>query len=165
MRLFCSLNKTHKIRWMLVETWAKFVKWWNISAKYDGCPCLFQFMQSIRMQHPLSWWSDWTIALVYQPYVLDDFCYDVSRIFAWSAFAATFFCRTGSMSYIMQTCSTNNKECNRLTPGGSGGGLLPRSSAPLLTERLLIMLPQACCDWMLPSKPTCQCETGSPWPL
>lgn len=25
-------------------------------------------MQSIRMQHPLSWWSDWTIALVYQPF-------------------------------------------------------------------------------------------------
>lgn len=33
---------------------------------------------------------------------------------------------------------------------------------PLLTELPLISLPEACCGWMLPSKPTCQSETGSP---
>lgn len=86
----------------------------------------------------------------------------ISTGFCMECICRHFFCRTESMSNIMQTCSTNNKECDRLTAGSSGGGLLPRSSAPLLTERLLIMLPQACCDWMLPSKPTCQCETGSP---
>lgn len=94
-------------------------------------------------------------------YVLDDFSYYFSRILHGVHFPPL-LSRTGSTSNIMQACSANNKECDRLTPDRSGSGLLPRFSSPLLTERLLIMLPQACCDWMLPSKPTCQCETGSP---
>lgn len=130
-------------------------KYWWVSSL--SVPAIYQDATSSVL---VIWLDNYSTLTTISGSVLDDLCYYFSRIshgvhlppFLWRVCLIP--CR-----HAAQTTTKN------VTLDISDGGLLPRSSAPLLTELLLIMPPQACCDWMLPSKPTCQCETGSPWPL